>query len=105
MDGHQPADQKAFAVTERTRLRREHQKTRLDWQTAFEILDAGLMCHVGYNFEAFPYVTPTLYWRHGKTVYWHGSSASRMLRTLDSGVPACFTVTHFDGIVFARSGF
>jgi nitroimidazol reductase NimA-like FMN-containing flavoprotein (pyridoxamine 5'-phosphate oxidase superfamily) len=28
-----------------------------------------------------------------------------MLRTLTTGVPACVTVTHLDGLVMARSGF
>jgi hypothetical protein len=52
-----------------------------------------------------PYVTPTSYWRHGDRLYWHGSSASRMLRHLKGEVPVCVEVTHFDGFVLARSGF
>ena len=38
-------------------------------------------------------------------LYWHGSSASRMLRNLSEGEPACVTVTHLDSLVLARSGF
>ncbi|CAN5214426.1 hypothetical protein BH20ACT16_BH20ACT16_09050 [soil metagenome] len=41
----------------------------------------------------------------GNTVYIHGSSASRMIRTLTAGVPACLTVTLIDGMVLARSAF
>jgi nitroimidazol reductase NimA-like FMN-containing flavoprotein (pyridoxamine 5'-phosphate oxidase superfamily) len=38
-------------------------------------------------------------------LYWHGSSASRMLRHLKAGAAACLTVSHLDGLVLARSGF
>lgn len=96
---------KPFARTPRTRLRRLPKRAHYDRDTVYGILDAGFICHVAYVIDGQPYVTPTSYWRHGNRVYWHGSSASRMLRTLDTGVPACFTVTHCDGIVMARSGF
>ena len=48
---------------------------------------------------------PTLYGRIGNEVFVHGSSASRMLRTLKGGVDACLTVTLVDGLVPARSIF
>jgi nitroimidazol reductase NimA-like FMN-containing flavoprotein (pyridoxamine 5'-phosphate oxidase superfamily) len=68
-------------------------------------LDAGFLCHVGYVFEGQPYVTPTLYWRQGDHVYWHGARASRMLQTLAQGTDICLTVAHVDGFVLARSAF
>ena len=58
-------------------------------QVTEQMLDAGVLCHVGYVIDEQPYVTPTLYWRHGERLYWHGSSASRMLRHLTQGVAAC----------------
>src|SRR5262245_2066146 len=66
-------------VTERTRLRRLHQRGHFDRETIHAILDATPLCHVGYLIEGRPSVTPTLQWREGETVYWHGSSASRAL--------------------------
>jgi len=69
------------------------------------VLDAGVICHVGYVVDGQPSVVPTCYWRHGDMLYWHGSSASRMLREVKQGVPVCVTVTHLDGFVLARSGF
>ena len=48
-------------------------------------------------------VTPTLYWREGDHIYWHGSSASRMLRR-SAGFEVCLTVSELDGLVLARSG-
>jgi nitroimidazol reductase NimA-like FMN-containing flavoprotein (pyridoxamine 5'-phosphate oxidase superfamily) len=62
------------------------------------------VCHVGYVFDGSPYVTPTLQWREGNHIYWHGSSASRMLETAD-GAEVCVTVTIIDGLVLARSAF
>ena len=35
----------------------------------------------------------------------HGSAASRMVKALAGGAPACVSVTLLDGLVLARSGF
>lgn len=94
-----------FVPTPRTRVRRLHERGRYDRETVFAILDAALMCHVGYVIDGLPYVTPTLFWREGEHLYWHGSSASRMLRQQSAGIPVCVTVSHVDGLVLARSGF
>lgn len=95
----------AYTPTAKTRVKRLPKRGHYDRETVYRILDAGLVCHVGYVIDGQPYVTPTAYWRQGNRVYWHGSSASRMLRTVSQGVPVCFTVTHFDGLVMARSAF
>ncbi len=94
-----------LAQTDRTRLKRAHERGHFDKATVHAILDAGMICHVGYVVDGAPYVTPTIYWREGDWVYWHGSSASRMLRHQAAGAPVCLTVSHIDGIVLARSGF
>ena len=94
-----------FAPTPRTDVKRQSLRAHYDRETVYGILDAGLMCHVGYVIDGQPYVTPTAYWRAGERVYWHGSSASKMLRNLEKGVPVCFTVALLDGLVLARSGF
>ncbi|HEY5597858.1 MAG TPA: pyridoxamine 5'-phosphate oxidase family protein [Kiloniellales bacterium] len=94
-----------FKPTPRTRIKRQAIRAAYDRETVYGILDAGLMCHVGYVIDGQPYVTPTAYWRDGDRVFWHGSSASRMLRRVESGIPVCFTVALLDGLVLARSGF
>src|SRR5262245_58128563 len=96
---------RSAAPSARTRVRRLPARGHYDRETVHAILDVGLICHVGYIIDGQPYVTPTGYWREGDHVYWHGSSASRMLRQQKQGIPVCFTVTLLDGIVFARSGF
>jgi nitroimidazol reductase NimA-like FMN-containing flavoprotein (pyridoxamine 5'-phosphate oxidase superfamily) len=91
--------------TKRTTLKRLPDRGAHDFETMARILDEGFFCHVGFVADGQPYVVPTGYGRDGRTLYIHGSSASRMLRDLSSGVPVCVTVTLFDGLVLARSAF
>jgi nitroimidazol reductase NimA-like FMN-containing flavoprotein (pyridoxamine 5'-phosphate oxidase superfamily) len=91
--------------TERTRLKRYNWLAKYDRDTVNAIIDAGIVCQVGYVFDSAPYVTPTNHWRIDDYVYWHGSSASQMLKAQQHGIPVCFTVTHLDGIVFSRAAF
>ena len=88
----------------RVRLRRRHDRGAYDRASLYAVLDAMPLCHVGYVVDGQPYVTPTLQWREGDRIYWHGSAASRMLRATD-GVQVCLTVSLLDGFVMARSGF
>ena len=90
-------------VTERSRLRRSHQRGHFDRDTINAVLDAQPMCSAGYIIDGRPYVTPTLQWREGNHVYWHGSSASRALRQAKD-TEVCLTVAILDGFVLARSG-
>lgn len=91
------------APSPRTQARRLHEKAAYDRATIEAILDAMPVAHVGYVLDGAPVVTPTLQWRIGDHVYWHGSSASRMLRQ-SKGAQVCLTVTLTDGMVLARSG-
>jgi uncharacterized protein len=95
----------AFVPTARSKVKRLSERGNYDRQAVYAVVDAGLVAHVGYTIDGQPYVTPTVHWRHGDTLFWHGSAASRMLQTVAGCVPACVTVTHIDGVVLARSGF
>lgn len=90
--------------TDRVRLRRSHLRGLYDRDSIDAILDAQPMCHVGYVKDGHPFVTPTFQWREGDRVYWHGSSASQMLRAA-TAMPVCLSVSTLDGYVMARSGF
>ncbi|MFN0192971.1 MAG: pyridoxamine 5'-phosphate oxidase family protein [Aestuariivirga sp.] len=94
----------AAAPTERTRVKRLNKRAHYDAPNVHAILDAMPVCYVGYVFKGTPFVTPTLQWREGSTVYWHGSSASRMLEACEDA-EVCLTVTIIDGFVMARSAF
>jgi nitroimidazol reductase NimA-like FMN-containing flavoprotein (pyridoxamine 5'-phosphate oxidase superfamily) len=91
--------------TPRTKLRRLPKRGFHDRETIDAILDEALICHLGFVHEGRPAVIPTLHARVGDEVFVHGSSASRMLRALATGVEACLTVTLVDGLVLARSAF
>ena len=95
----------AFTPTTRTQVRRMPKRGHYDRETVHAILDAGAIAHIGYVIDGQPLVTPTAYWRQGERIYWLGSSASRMLRTIDAGSPVCVEVSHIDGFVLARSAF
>ncbi len=90
--------------TERTRAKRIHDRGAYDRETIYAVLDAGYICNVAYVIDGAPYVTPTIHWREGDQIYWHGSSASRMLRR-SKNAEVCLSVMHNDGLVLARSGF
>lgn len=94
-----------FTPSERTRVVREPQRGVYDREAIYRILDAGVVCHVGFAVQGQPYVIPTLYARVGDFLYFHGSAASRMLREASQGAAVCITVTLLDGMVLARSVF
>ena len=95
----------SYSPTPRTRIIREPEPAVYDRAAAYQILDEGFLCHVGFVADGQPFVIPTSYGRKNDNLYIHGSAASRMLRTLDQGVPVCVTVTLLDGLVLARSIF
>jgi nitroimidazol reductase NimA-like FMN-containing flavoprotein (pyridoxamine 5'-phosphate oxidase superfamily) len=86
-------------------VRRAPARADYERATIDAILDEALIAHLGFAADGQPYVIPTLQVRDGDTVYIHGSTASRTIRVLGGGAPACLTVTLIDGIVLARSAF
>jgi nitroimidazol reductase NimA-like FMN-containing flavoprotein (pyridoxamine 5'-phosphate oxidase superfamily) len=99
------AMQENAAMSERTRIVREPVRAVYDRETIYNILDEGIVCHVGFTADGQTFVIPTMYARLGDAIYFHGSAASRMLRGLTAGLNVCITVTLADGIVLARSVF
>jgi uncharacterized protein len=88
-----------------TRVRRLAELGAYDAAAIHAILDATPNCVVAHVVDGRPVATPTLHWRIGARVYWHGSVASRMLRTNAGGGEVCLTATLLDGWVLARSAF
>lgn len=91
--------------TQRTTIKRVPKRGNYEQETIYQILDEGLVCHVGFVVDNQPYVIPTAYGRVEDKLYIHGSPASRMLRNLQQGIQVCLTVTLIDGLVLARSAF
>lgn len=93
-----------LSPTERTTIHRGSRRARSDRGALYEVLDAGMVCHLGVVVDGAPRVIPTVYGRDGDTLYLHGSTGARSLRE-GPGQEVCVTVTHLDGIVLARSAF
>jgi uncharacterized protein len=89
----------------RTRLRRLPEKAADDRAMLHAVLDEGLVAHVAIVDGAHPFALPCAYAREGERLLLHGSTGSRLLRSLGAGVPACVTVTLLDGLVYATSLF
>src|ERR1700682_394764 len=95
----------ATLQTPRTTVKRLPKRGDYDRATIDAIVDEALICHVGFVVDGQPVVIPTIHWRDGEVLHFHGSAASRMLRTLKNGVDVCVTITLLDGLVLARSAF
>ena len=75
----------SYPMSPRNRVKRLHERGSYDQAKIHGLLDASMLCHVSYVVDGQPYCTPTFFWREGNTLYWHGSSASRMLRNQSDG--------------------
>ena len=94
-----------ISPTDRTVLKRLPQRGSFEREQINQILDEGIVCHVGFVVDGHPVVIPTGYGRVEHDLIIHGSQASRMLRALKQGIDVCVTVTLIDGLVLARSAF
>ena len=79
-------------LTKRSELGRLPARGSHGIELIHSILDAGLLAHIGFEADGQPFVIPTLHGRDADKLYFHGSSASRMLRAVEAGCPACVTV-------------
>ena len=95
----------AAAPTPRVRVARVPKRGVYERAQIDAILDEALVCHLGFVCDEQPYVIPMLHARVGDVVYIHGSTASRLVRTLAGGAPCSLTATLLDGLVLARSAF
>jgi nitroimidazol reductase NimA-like FMN-containing flavoprotein (pyridoxamine 5'-phosphate oxidase superfamily) len=88
-----------FTPTDRTRVRRKPDRGSFDRDLIYKILDDAFVCQVAFLADGLPWVVPTNYVRVGDKLFLHGSTASRLMKTLSSGSPFTLNVTLLDGIV------
>jgi len=100
-----PPGSAPLSPTPRSTVRRKRDRAATDRAELYAVLDAGIIGHLGVVVDGAPVVLPTLYGRDGDTVYLHGSPGAHSLRLAAAGAPLCLTVTHLDGVVYARSVF
>jgi len=100
-----PAPSATLPVTDRTRITRLPERQRADRAELYGILDDALVAHVAIVRDGLPLVLPMGFGRGGDAIYLHGSTGSGIFRAMASGTPISVTVTHLDGLVYARSLF
>ena len=93
-----------FPPSERTRVRRLPERGVYERDEIYPVVDAALTCTVAYLLDGRPHATATAHWRDGDRLYWHGSAASRFLKSV-VGTEVSVAIHLTDGIVLARSGF
>lgn len=89
----------------RTKVRRLAKKASYDEDVIFAILDEARLCHVAAIIDSKAVALPTLHAREGRTLYLHGSPTNEVMRALVRDGEAFVTVTLYDGLRLARSGF
>jgi nitroimidazol reductase NimA-like FMN-containing flavoprotein (pyridoxamine 5'-phosphate oxidase superfamily) len=89
----------------RTRITRLNDRQVFDRDALNDILDSATIAHVGFVRDGEPIVLPVGIGRDGETLLIHGSTGSPFFRDMSDGRPLAITVTHLDGLVYARSGF
>ncbi|TFC01704.1 pyridoxamine 5'-phosphate oxidase family protein [Cryobacterium adonitolivorans] len=92
-------------MTAGTRVTRLPERQRTDRAELYGILDDALVAHVAIVRDGLPLVLPMGFGRGGDAIYLHGSTGSGIFRAMASGTPISVTVTHLDGLVYARSLF
>jgi nitroimidazol reductase NimA-like FMN-containing flavoprotein (pyridoxamine 5'-phosphate oxidase superfamily) len=90
---------------ERTRVRRLPKKASYDRDVIYEILDEAWVCHMAATVDGLAMALPTLHVREGDTIYLHGSPSNAVMKAIIRDAEAFVTVTVFDGLRLARSGF
>jgi nitroimidazol reductase NimA-like FMN-containing flavoprotein (pyridoxamine 5'-phosphate oxidase superfamily) len=94
-----------FIPTEKTKVNSLPKRGFYDRETIYNILDEGIICHVGFVIKGKPFVIPTAYVRVDDYIYVHGAKSNRMINAINEGSEACIAVTLLDGYVLARSAF
>lgn len=89
----------------RTDVRRLPEQQVHDVAVLHAILDEALHASVGIQVDGQPFVLPMACARDGDHLLLHGSTGSRLVRALAAGAAVCVSVTHLDGLVYARSAF
>ena len=91
--------------SDRTKVRRAPHKQVFEPGEVRRILDRAIVAHVAVTDQNQPYCLPVACAPFGEELLLHGSTASRLFKSLASGTPACVTITLVDALVLARSAF
>src|SRR5688500_5426453 len=95
-----PRKAQQMTVADRARIRTVPERAVPD--EAEEILEKGLLAHVGFVVDGQPFVIPMLYHYEENTIYIHGQRGGRLPRTLRAGDKVCIETTLVDGLIASR---
>ncbi len=90
-------------IDDRTKVHRYHWLQLTERSDLYDVLDAGLVAHVGFVTDAGPMVIPMAYARDGDSLLMHGSTAAGVNRGAGAGLDLAVTITILDGLVYAAS--
>ncbi len=96
---------KHLTVTPTSGLTRLKERGYYDRETINNILDDGILCHIGFEDKGRQIVLPNAYVRRSNKIIIHGAVNGRFHKRLAEGIPCCVTVSYLDGLVLARSAF
>lgn len=88
-----------------TRVRRMPELASYDSEVINAILDEARFCHVAAIVNGQAVTVPTLHAREGSVLYLHGSQSNAFMKAVFSSATAFVSVTIYDGLRLARSGF
>jgi uncharacterized protein len=94
-----------FEITDLNKIHRLPKRGYYDREAIYGILDATMLCHVGFVQDGQPFVIPTNYARQDDSLFLHGATTSRLIRQIGEGGPVCISVAILDGLVLAKSAF
>mgnify|MGYP000374312411 CR=1 FL=1 len=94
----------SYPIAQENKVKRIAEKAAYDKETIHQIIDEALFCHIGIIHDGKPVVIPTIHARTGDHLIFHGSKASRLIKSSDQN-DICITITLLDGLVIGRSHF
>lgn len=88
-------------------VKRHNEREVFDREAVNTLLDNQYVAHVGFidPDNNLPFVIPMGFARDNDRILLHGSTGSRMMMAIATGIEICVTVTQLNAIVVARSAF
>ncbi|MGB8196864.1 MAG: pyridoxamine 5'-phosphate oxidase family protein [Acidimicrobiales bacterium] len=89
----------------KSRVRRLPTKANYERDVIYAVIDEAPLCHVAAIVKDAAMIIPTLHAREGDTIYLHGSPSNAVMKSVVAQGEACLSMTLYDGLRLARSGF
>ena len=96
-----------MANDEKFHVQRHAEREIYDRLDIEKLLDSQYVAHVGFVDPEVnqPFVIPMGFARDNNRILIHGSTGSRIMMAISSGIDLCVTITQLNAIVVARSAF